>query len=288
MMKLEDIKRVERISAEDFLEHYVKTGTPIIITSLIKDWPAYTKWNFEYLKKHVGDVSVPIFDSKPAKGNEKSSAPIAIMTMREYIDILLSGPSDLRIFLLNVLKKFPSLVNDFSYPDIGLKFFKSLPTLFFGGQGAKVTMHYDLDWSNNLHVNFQGKKSVILFNNEQKNYLYKVPFAITAIEDIDFENPDFEEYPALKNATGWKTEMHHGDTLFIPSGHWHYIKYLTPSFSLTLRSLPKSTKKRLAFLKSLILHRPFDNLMRKMRGQQWVDYKNEVARKRANSTITNE
>ena len=287
-MQLKEIERVKNLSTEDFVTQYVNTGTPVIFTELIKDWPAYSKWTFDYLKSNYGDVKVPIFDSKPAKGNEKSSAPVANMALSEYIEILEKGPSDLRIFLLNLLQKFPRLTEDFSYPEIGLKFFKSLPTLFFGGEGAKVTMHYDLDWSNNIHVNFQGEKSVVLFKHEQKKYLYKIPFAITAIEDIDFDKPDFNKYPALEKAEGWKTIMKHGDTLFIPSGHWHYIKYLSPSFSLTLRSLPKSTKKRLSFLKSLILHRPFDNLMRRAQGQKWVDYKNNVAKKRSNSTLDNE
>ena len=65
--------------------------------------------------------------------------------------------------------------------------------------------------------------------------------------------------------------------LNIPSGYWHYIRYKTPSVSLTLRSFPSSSVKRLKFLKSILFTMHFDNIMRKLRGQNWIDYKNKIA-----------
>jgi hypothetical protein len=57
----------------------------------------------------------------------------------------------------------PELLKDFEYPDIGLKFFKRLPVLFFGGKGSKVLPHYDMDLADLVHFHFQGTKSVTLF-----------------------------------------------------------------------------------------------------------------------------
>ncbi len=74
-------------------------------------------------------------------------------------------------------------------------------------------MHYDIDFANILHFHFHGKKRCILFPPSETKYLYKVPHALIAREDIDFTNPDFEKFPALKNAKGMFTELKHGETL---------------------------------------------------------------------------
>ena len=78
-----------------------------------------------------------------------------------------------------------------------------------------------------------------LFSPEQTKYLYKVPFAVHNLESINMDNPDFSTYPALQKVEGQYAEMKHGDALYMPSGYWHYIKYLDGGFSITLRALPR-------------------------------------------------
>jgi len=181
------------------------------------------------------------------------------------------------MFFFNLLQNCPQLLNDFSYPDLGVKFFKKLPVLFVGGEGAKVLMHYDMDLANNFHFNFAGTKKVILYPPSETKYLYKVPFSIVSMEVIDMDDPDLEKFPALASAKGYEIELKHGDALFIPSKWWHFIKYETPCLSLTLRSLPTSPKKFLEVLNNLVILRNYDNLMRKLKGQNWIDYKNKQA-----------
>ena len=144
-------------------------------------------------------------------------------------------------------------------------------------EGAKVVMHYDMDLANNFHFNFAGEKKVILYPPSQTKYLYKVPYSIVSMEQIDMDHPDFEAFPALLKAKGYEVTLKHGDALFIPSKWWHFIKYETPCLSLTLRSLPTSPKKILEVLRSIILFRNYDNLMRKWKGQAWIDHKIKLA-----------
>ncbi|WP_311195787.1 cupin-like domain-containing protein [Antarcticibacterium sp. 1MA-6-2] len=197
--------------------------------------------------------------------------------MGEYIDILESGPTDLRMFFFNLLQNCPELLKDFKYPNLGVKFFKKLPVLFVGGEGAKVVMHYDMDLANNFHFNFAGRKRVILYPPDQTKHLYKVPYSIVSMEIIDMDKPDLVKYPALAKAKGYEVVLEHGEALYIPSHWWHFIKYETPCLSLTLRSLPTSPKKILEVLNNLIVIRNYDNLMRKVKGQAWIDYKNRKA-----------
>ena len=189
------------------------------------------------------------------------------------------------IFFFNILQKCPQLLKDFTYPAIGLKFFKKLPVLFFGGEGSRVLLHYDIDLANNVHFNFHGKKDIILFPFDQRKYLYHVPYSIVSMEEIEFDRPDYKKYPALQYAEGYRVILQPGETLFIPSAYWHYMRYLTPSISMTLRAFPTSLKKRLKLIKNVVFMMNYDNLMRKLRGQKWIDYKNRITIENTNKNI---
>jgi hypothetical protein len=279
------VKRVETISKEEFVKNHYKPQVPVLITGLTKNWPAYEKWTLNYIQERSGDQIVPLYDNEPAKDKESVYAPKKEMKLAEYIEILKTQPTDLRIFFYEILKKMPELLNDFEYPDMGLKFFKKLPALFFGGGKSKVFMHYDIDLPDSMHIHFDGHKSVTLFSPQQTKYLYRVPYSIHNLESIDMDNPDFEKYPALQYAEGIQCDMKHGDALYMPSGYWHYIKYLDGGFSMTLRALPKSPKRFLNMLSNVLFMRNFDNFTRRYWGQQWLDYKDRLAIKRTEQNL---
>ncbi len=240
---LQTIPRVKTITKADFIKHYFKPQKPVVIEQFIDDWPAYTKWNFDYIKSVAGHKTVPLYDDRPVDYKDGFNEPHAKMKMSEYIDLLKKEPTKFRIFLWNILKEVPELQNDFSFPDFGLKLMKGLPMLFFGGKDSYTFMHYDIDLANIFHFHFQGEKEIILFDQNQNNYLYKIPHALITREDIDFSNPDFEKWPALKQANGFKTTLKHGEILYMPEGYWHYMKYVTPGFSMSLRAIPRNPKK---------------------------------------------
>ena len=237
-LQLKEIPRVERISREDFLENYVRPQKPVVIRHFIDDWPAYQKWDLDYIKEIAGDKTVPLYDDRPITSEFKFNEPHTEMKMREYIDLLKSEPTNYRIFLYHLMKEVPSLQNDFKFPEIGLRFIKQLPMLFFGGENSKVFMHYDIDYANILHFHFHGKKQCILYPPSETRYLYKVPHALISREDIDFTDPDLDQFPALQQAQGFITELNHGETLYMPEGYWHQMTYLTPGFSMSLRATP--------------------------------------------------
>ncbi len=276
-LDLQDIPRVKSISKDDFLRDYFIPQRPVVFEELTADWPTTHKWDLDYFKEKAGEIEVPLYDGKPAKGRQKSHGPAKRVKFGDYIDILKAGPTDLRMFFFNLLQNCPELLNDIRYPEIGVKFFKKLPVLFVGGEGGKVVMHYDMDLANNFHFNFVGQKKVILYSPEQTKFLYKVPYSIVSMEIIDMDNPDLVKYPALARAKGHEVILKHGEGLFIPSKWWHFIKYETPCLSLTLRSLPRSPKKIIEVLNNLLIIRNYDNFMRRLKGQKWIDHKNKLA-----------
>ncbi len=276
-LQLTEIPRIRNISKEDFIENYVKPQKPVVIEQLIEDWPAYKKWSLDYIDEVAGDRTVPLYDDRPISSKFKFNEPHLKMKMSEYISLLKSKPTNYRIFLYHLMKEVPALQKDFKFPDMGLRFLKQLPMLFFGGENSKVFMHYDIDFANILHFHFHGKKQCILYPPSQSKYLYKVPHALISREDIDFTNPDFEKFPALKEAEGYVTNLNHGETLYMPEGYWHQMTYLTPGFSMSLRATSRNITNFSKAVYNLAFMRYFDNYMRKIRGQKWIDYKNKQA-----------
>lgn len=259
------------------MKHYFKPQKPVVIERFIEDWPAYKKWRLDYIKEIAGDKIVPLYDDRPVHHKDGFNEPHATMKMADYIDLLKREPTKFRIFLWNALKEVPQLQKDYSYPNFGLKLMKGLPMLFFGGKNSHTFMHYDIDLANIFHFHFEGIKQIILFDQKQNDYLYKIPHSLITREDIDFSNPDLEKWPALKKATGYQTELHHGEVLYMPEGYWHYMKYLTPGFSMSLRAIARNPKNFGKAIYNIVIMRHFDTLMRKLQGQKWIDWKNEKA-----------
>lgn len=276
-MVLKEIDRVSSVSKEVFLHDYVKKQKPIIVEQFAKEWPAFSKWDFDYIRQLAGDKVVPLYDDRPVDYKEGFNEPHAQMKMSDYIDLLETKPTNYRIFLYNLLKEVPVLQKDFRFPKLGLRLMKSLPMLFFGGANSHTFMHYDIDLANILHFHFHGKKKCVIFPPDQTKHLYKIPFSLITREDIDFDNPDFDKWPALINASGFVAELNHGDMLYMPEGYWHYMKYLTPGFSMSLRSLARNPKNLSKALYNVFFMRHYDNLMRKLKGEEWLNSKLEKA-----------
>ncbi|WP_289023477.1 cupin-like domain-containing protein [uncultured Salegentibacter sp.] len=279
-LHLEAIPRLKTISKKDFLENYVRPQKPVVIEHLVDDWPAVQKWDLDYISEVAGEKVVPLYDDRPINSKQKFNEPHTEMKMANYIELLKSGPTNYRIFLYHLLKEVPVLQNDFKFPNLGIRFIKQLPTLFFGGENSKVFMHYDIDFANILHFHFHGKKRCIIYPPSEGKYLYKVPHALISREDIDFNNPDFKKFPVLKKAKGYVTELNHGEALYMPEGYWHQMTYVTPGFSMSLRATPRRLTNFSKAVYNLVVMRNFDNYMRKLGGQKWIDYKNEQAIKR--------
>jgi hypothetical protein len=283
--KYTEIERVEKLTKEEFINNYYKPQKPVVITNQIEDWPAFSKWNFDYLREVAADKEVPLYDSRKTDYTKKVNEPDFVMKMGEYIDILEKGPTDLRIFLYHLMKDVPSMKSDMKWPDLGIRLIKSLPLLFFGGENAKVFMHYDIDFPNIFHIHFQGRKQCVLVDPKETKYMYRLPYSWICNEDIDFDQPDFEKFPALKKINPYITHLEHGEMLYMPEVWWHYMKYETAGFSLSLRSLAGRPKNLLKGLNNVVINRYYDNWMRKWKGQAWLDYKDKISIERTNAEV---
>lgn len=284
-MKLSPVQKIKNISSEEFLYTYMKPCKPIILEDFVNpESPAFKKWNYDYFKKIAGNHKVNIFGSELESLDRVASKPIAQTTFSEYLDLISSAPTEHRLFLFNLLSIKPELKNDIDYNDVTKgKILKWLPFMFFGGEGSVTRNHIDIDMSHVFITQFQGVKRIWLFPWEQSDLMYKLPYNFHSLANI--KEPDPEEYPALKYLNGYEAVIHPGETLYIPSGWWHYIQYETEGYSVSVRALPSSWLEKWRGFKNLVIIRHFDNIMRNIFEEKWFNYKIKVAKKRAHKAI---
>ncbi len=283
---LKPIDVVDDISQEDFREKYLKPRKPVVIKNMAKKWPAYQKWTMEYMKEVVGDVTVPLYDSSKADPSAPINSSAAEMKFGDYIDLIQKEPTDLRIFLFDPIKFAPKLLDDYISPkDLMGGFLDKYPNMFFGGKGSVTFLHFDIDMAHIFHTHFNGRKHILLFDYKWKERLYQIPYATYALEDYDIENPDFSKFPALDGVEGIECYLEHGDTLFMPTGWWHWMKYLDGSFSISLRAWDKSRGVKAHSLWNLTVQRKFDNFMKSRYKKRYMDWKEKKAFERANTAL---
>lgn len=285
-LHLKPIDVVEDISEQDFREKYLKPRKPVVIRNMARKWPAYQKWTMDYMKEVVGDVEVPLYDSSKADPSAPINASAAKMKFGDYIDLIQEKPTDLRIFLFDPIKSAPKLLQDYISPkDLMGGFLDKYPNMFFGGKGSVTFLHFDIDMAHIFHTHFNGRKHILLFDYKWKERLYQIPYATYALEDYDISNPDFEKFPALDGVEGIECFLEHGDTLFMPTGWWHWMKYLDGSFSISLRAWDKSWAVKAHSLWNLTVQRNFDNFMKRRYKKRYMDWKEKKAVERANYAL---
>ena len=103
-------------------------------------------------------------------------------------------------------------------------------------------MHYDIDVSHIFLTQFHGRKRVMLVAPEQTKRMYKLPLSFHAHEDIDWRNPDYDRFPALRGVKGMGGVLEHSETLFMPTGWWHYMEYLEGGFAISLRAIASPSR----------------------------------------------
>jgi ribosomal protein L16 Arg81 hydroxylase len=209
------------------------------------------------------------------------------MLLKDYFKILREGEQDLRMFFFDILREIPSLRDDFSFPQIGLKFFEKLPVMFIAGNKARVQMHFDIDYADIFLCHFGGRKKVTLFSPDQTPLMYHVPYSFSSLHSVDYEYPDFERYPALKHLKGSQTVLNNGDVLYIPPGWWHFIVYDEIGYSIAIRAFPRNLRNFSRMLRNLLWTRSVDGLMRMSVGQKWNDKNERLAVENTNRYMEN-
>ncbi|CAM3136058.1 cupin-like domain-containing protein [Chryseobacterium flavum] len=284
-MKLIPAEKVKKINSKTFIDTYMKPRKPVILEDFIDPGsPAFKKWNYDYFRKIAGDQKVNIYGSELESLDRVASSPIAHTSFSEYLDLITTSPTEHRLFLFNLLTLKPELKNDLHYNDVtNGKIVKWLPFMFFGGEGSVTRNHIDIDMSHVFITQFEGIKRIWVFPWEQSDLMYRLPYNFHSLANI--KSPDYRKFPALRYVKGFEAILHPGETLYIPSGWWHYIQYESQGYSVSVRALPSTLSEKWRGFKNLVFIRNFDNIMRRLFKEKWFCHKEEKARRKAGKAI---
>jgi hypothetical protein len=274
-LNLFPIPRVKSITAADFRHQYMEALRPAIITDMTSSWPALAKWTPQYFAEKYGELQVKVYNASFAEPGNGYMSNLKQMRFKEYLDLMVTSTMDLRMFAFNIFWHAPELREDIVFPPLANGFARKLLFMFFGCKNSATPMHYDPDLAHLFHTVLYGKKRVVLFHNDQSRNLYKNPFTTRSYIDVD--NPDFHRFPRLRYATGYQEILEAGETLFIPSGFFHYMVYEEGGYAICTRRRHPSLAKRLRGYRNLFVDFPIDKIMNKLFAERWFDWKTRKA-----------
>jgi len=278
------IEVVENISTETFDALYFQKQIPVVIKGLTQNTTAGSTWSINYFRETMGDHEIGVYDNSKKNSASANTHPDLVMKFKDFLNCIAKDePTNYRIFLYNLFKHNPELRKEFPCPDFFKSVLDKVGRMFFGGKNTTVRIHYDIDMSNVLHTHFGARKRVVLIAPEYNDLLYRLPLNTYTL--IDPDKPDYKEYPGLQYVKGYDFILEPGDTLFMPSGYWHYMTYLEGGFSVSYRRMGSGIPLKLSGFMNLCIYMPLDKLLNKVIGKKWLAIKQDIAKRKANQAI---
>jgi hypothetical protein len=228
----------DQISGKDFFENYYFRNQPVILTSLMGDWPAMKKWCPDYFSGHYGHIPVEI-----TRGREKDQdyekdfrKTVATIPFGEFIEQIKQQTSSNDIYLVarNYFFSNPrlrTLRDDIIPPgEIIDSSFEGLQNMkfWFGPRGTVTPLHHDKH--SILFCQVSGRKHFKMIPSFELPKIYNTA---RYYSEVDPEHPDPEKFPLFPNASVADIIVGPGDILFIPAGWWHWVRSLDISISVT-------------------------------------------------------
>jgi len=230
------IERRHQLTRDEFYQNYYLRNKPVIITGMLEDWPARTKWSLAFLKEQFGDreVQVQMGRNQDAAYEIKSDQFRKLMTLRDYIGMIESAgetndfymtannSSSNRVALKELwqdIGRLPEYLNAES-PDDGF--------LWLGPAGTRTPFHHDL--TNNFMAQVMGRKLIKLIPTCELPYVYNDRHCFTP---VDGHSIDYERFPLMRNVQILECILSPGEILFLPVGCWHYVEGLEVSITVS-------------------------------------------------------
>ena len=242
---VDSIERRSNLSYEEFVQEYASVGKPVIITDVVKNWKASTKWNFDFFRSKYASVKLNRMQTYEPEGEAaRYERTYETMSVKDYMDDFMTANADKKLLYLRDLSVYhhPELWNDLGkepiyfnnwYTKLPLellkKHFDKTKAVFIGFKDTSIGLHYDTEYAASWVPVIFGQKKVILFAPDQEKYLYE--------GRVNCFQPNLETFPLYAMAKSVECILNQGEMIFIPTMWWHQIKNLEDTISLTINTI---------------------------------------------------
>ena len=244
---------------------------PHLMQGVVNQWPAYKKWNLEYLLTVAGPRTVPIEIGKNYMATEWTQK---LMTLEKFVYTYVvqeedeeqedekSGKSDTNAkgnhhcmnekpiaYLaqhelfdqITILSKdimepdyciFSDNKNSQDSPEDASSFPKVQRNSWFGPSGTVSPLHHDR--YHNLFCQVFGSKTILLIDPKYSHLCYPNDGIQCNTSRIDFQNDGWiDRWPKAKGLHCSIVHVKAGEMLYIPPGWWHFCVAEEISFSVS-------------------------------------------------------
>lgn len=235
------IERRDQINAEEFFDSYYAAMRPIVLTGLLRGWPALDTWSPDYFATRFGHVNIEVVVGRNADPHCDRNLDKfrQTMTMDEYCRLVRSSGTTNDIYLVsnNCAFEKPELAEllaDLTPPadifEVPVR--PGMASLWFGPAGTLTPLHHDI--SNILICQFYGCKRFTLVPPFYAGLLHEAEgfYAPPHWKEILDREPDAPKPMVVDLAAG--------EALFLPAGYWHEVEALEPSIHVSMLGFRRS------------------------------------------------
>jgi ribosomal protein L16 Arg81 hydroxylase len=231
-----EIPRRHKLSRQAFLDDYYTAGRPVIITGMMEDWPAMSRWHLDYFKERCGDrdVEIQFGRDSDAQYELRKTAHRKTMPFGDYVEMVRSAgrSNDFYMTAYNEGKNRTAL--DALWQDI-----VQIPEylngdgstqgfLWFGPAGTITPFHHDL--TNNFMAQVLGRKRILLMPACEIAHVYNHEHCFT---HVDGRQIDLQRFPRMADVQVLSCILNPGEVLFLPVGCWHFVEGLDISVTVS-------------------------------------------------------
>lgn len=233
-MERGNIERIDNISLQDFKEKYLKKNKPVIINNLTTDWMGHAKWNIDYIEEKSQESAVGVIPikSKYLDLNNEDGSKYQIQKIKEVMSSIKSEGIEDGLAIASPIEMFPEeIMKECPPPELcnHAPFLRG--RVFIGPKGIITTLHQDL--FENLYTIVRGSKQIILYPPNAPVYRNSIFSKLPNHSKVDPENPNYHLYPKFKDAQSIIIQLKEGETLYIPSFWWHYLRNLDQTMAVS-------------------------------------------------------
>ena len=220
------IDRRHKLSRGEFLSQYYSTNRPVIITGMIDDWPARSKWNLDYFAGALGDRIVEVQMGRDAGANYETEREKYISQIKfgDFIERVRSAGETNDFYLTannssSNRRVLPELWDDIGQIPEYLASTSREGFLWIGPAGTITPFHHDL--TNNFLAQVIGRKRIKIAPS------WDLPLMLNHLHcfsRVDGRVAPSAPEPPLEEPQILEFILNPGELLFLPIGCLHYVQ----------------------------------------------------------------